>query len=79
MSFYLVVKGTFDIILSLAVRSAMDLWWLRLLIGLVEVLVGFWAAGSWDRSVVLLVAWVGVVALTRGISELVLAFSLRKG
>jgi uncharacterized membrane protein HdeD (DUF308 family) len=78
MSIYLVVKGTLSVIFALADRKELELWWLRLTIGVVEVLVGFWAAGYWGRSSVLLVAWVGVTALTRGITEIVMAFSLRR-
>jgi uncharacterized membrane protein HdeD (DUF308 family) len=43
-----------------------------------ELLIGFWAAGSWNNSVVVLVAWVGAAALTRGITEIVGAFQLRE-
>jgi uncharacterized membrane protein HdeD (DUF308 family) len=77
MSFYLIVKGTADVILSLAFRDV-ELWWLRLITGLIEVVIGFWAAGYWGRSVTLLLVWIGVIALTRGIGEIVLAFSLRR-
>ena len=41
------------------------------------MLIGFWAAGYWGPSAVLLVVWVGVIALTRGITEVVFAFKLR--
>ena len=38
---------------------------------------GFWAAGYWGRSATLLIVWVGVIALTRGITEIIFAFKLR--
>ena len=50
MSFYLIVKGTADVILSLAFRDV-ELWWLRLITGLIEVVIGFWAAGYWVSTV----------------------------
>jgi uncharacterized membrane protein HdeD (DUF308 family) len=78
MSFYFVLKGTFDIILAIAQRPENDLWWLGLTIGVAEVLLGFWAAGNFGHKVILLVIWVGAAALTRGISEIVFAFSLRQ-
>jgi uncharacterized membrane protein HdeD (DUF308 family) len=77
MSFYFVLKGTFDIAVAFATRPENDLWWLGLTLGIVEVLLGFWAAGDFGHKVILLVIWVGAAALTRGISEIVLAFTLR--
>jgi uncharacterized membrane protein HdeD (DUF308 family) len=77
MSFYFVIKGTFDIASSLATRAEDELWWLGLALGIVEVLLGFWAAGNFGHKVILLVIWVGAAALTRGISEILFAFSLR--
>jgi len=78
MSFYFVLRGGFDIVIALLGRVADDLWWLGLLVGLVELLVGFWAAGYFGRSAVLLVAWVGALALTRAVTEFMLAFRLRR-
>ena len=40
--------------------------------------LGFWAAGYWSRSATLLVAFVGAMALLRGINEIVLAFRLHE-
>lgn len=78
MSFYFVLRGGFDIVVSLLGRAADDLWWLTLLLGVVELLVGFWAAGYFGRSAILLVTWVGVVALTRAITEFMLALRLHR-
>jgi len=77
MSFYFVLKGTFDLVLAIATRPENDVWWLGLTIGIAEILLGFWAAGDFGQKVILLVIWVGAAALTRGISEIVFAFSLR--
>jgi uncharacterized membrane protein HdeD (DUF308 family) len=77
MSFYFVFKGGFDLVLAIAARDVLDLWWLRLALGIVEVLLGFWAAGYFGRSVTLLVVWVGATALTRGIGDLFAAFAVR--
>jgi len=44
----------------------------------VELMIGLWAAGSWNLSIVVLVAWVGAAALIRGITEIVGAFQLRE-
>lgn len=76
MSFYFIVKGIFDIVLAFAGRAG-SFSWLTLLIGIAQVLIGFWAAGNFGHRVILLVVWVGVVALTRGITEIALAFTIR--
>jgi uncharacterized membrane protein HdeD (DUF308 family) len=78
MSFYFIVKGAFDITISLLAKEAFGVWWLHLLLGIAELLIGFWAAGNFGNRVILLVIWVGVLALTRGIGEIVLAFELKK-
>ena len=77
ISFYFVIKGTFDIAISLATRPVNDVWWIGFSLGIVEVLLGFWAAGDFGHKVILLVVWVGAAALTRGISEIMFAFTLR--
>ena len=76
-SFFLIFKGFFDIIVAIATRDEIHVWWVQLIAGIVEVLIGFWAAGYWGRSAVLLIIWVGVIALMRGITEIVFAFKLR--
>jgi uncharacterized membrane protein HdeD (DUF308 family) len=70
------VKGIFDLALSLANVRA-PLWWLRLLVGIAEIILGFWAAGDFGHKTVLLLVWVGAAALTRGIMDIVAAFALR--
>jgi uncharacterized membrane protein HdeD (DUF308 family) len=77
ISFYFILKGTFDLIVALATREENEVWWLGLILGIVEILLGFWAAGDFGNKVILLVVWVGVAALTRGISEILFAFTLR--
>ena len=78
VGFFLVLKGTFDFVMALATRHDGDLWWLLLICGILEVLLGFWASGYPGRSVSLLLVWVGISALVRGITQLILAFQIRK-
>jgi uncharacterized membrane protein HdeD (DUF308 family) len=78
-SFFLVIKGTFDIVLAFVSRSESGLWWLGLIAGVAQVLLAFWAAGAFGREAVLLVVWVGAAALIRGITEICLAFAVREG
>jgi uncharacterized membrane protein HdeD (DUF308 family) len=77
LSFYFIVKGAFDLIVGIARRSELDLWWATLLLGVAEILLGFWAAGDFGHRTILLVVWVGAAALTRGISEIATAFAVR--
>jgi uncharacterized membrane protein HdeD (DUF308 family) len=76
-SFFLVLAGTFDIIFAISVRRQIEVWWLQLVGGIIELSLGFWAAGYYGRSAVLLVAWVDAFAVTRSIRDIVLAFRIR--
>lgn len=77
-SFFLVFAGAFDIIISISVRHEIGVWWLQLVGGIVELALGFWAAGYYGRSAVLLVAWVAAYAVIRGVRDIVLAFRVRE-
>jgi uncharacterized membrane protein HdeD (DUF308 family) len=77
IGWYLVFKGMFGVILSIAGRHEINLWGLLLASGIVEMLIGVWAIGSPLRSAWLLVIWIGLAALFRGITEIILAFRLR--
>ena len=76
IGWYILFAGIMDIVTSIAVKEENDLWWLQLVLGIAEVLIGFWAVGYTGRSVALLVIWVGASALARGISSIVLGFGL---
>jgi len=77
MSFYFVFRGSFDIATSLA-ASRVPGWWVLLLVGIAEIAIGFWAAGSWNVSVVVLVSWVAAGALIHGVGQIASAFLVRK-
>lgn len=77
IGWYLIFKGFLDIVVSLSTRAEQDLWWLGLVVGIAELLIGFWAAGSPRQSIALLIIWVGAAALARGVMEIILAFRLR--
>ena len=77
IAFFLLFKGIFDIMVSFIAKETLELWWLQLVIGILEIILAFWVAGSFRRSVILLVAYVGIVALSRGITEIFVAFKLR--
>ena len=74
----LIFRGTLDIFTSLDARAVNRAWWLGMVAGIVEILLGFWASQQYlsVRGALLLV-WVGFFALFRGISEIVIAFEVR--
>ncbi len=77
-SFFLIFAGTFDIVAAISARRKIEVWWLQLVGGIIEVVLGFWAAGYYGRSAVLLVAWVAAFTLIRGVRDIVLAFRIRE-
>jgi uncharacterized membrane protein HdeD (DUF308 family) len=77
MSFYFIFRGSFDIAMAF-VGSRLPGWWVLLLVGLAEIAIGFWAAGSWKVSVVVLVSWVAAGALVHGIGQISSAFLIRR-
>jgi uncharacterized membrane protein HdeD (DUF308 family) len=79
MSFYFIIRGGFDLASAFSLPSALGSRGLTAFLGFVEVLIGFWAAGSWGLSAALLVGWVGGVALIRGLAEIAIAFQIRPG
>jgi uncharacterized membrane protein HdeD (DUF308 family) len=77
VAWVLLFKGIFDIAVAVVTHETVRLWWLGLIVGIVEVLLAFWAAGYFRGSALLLVVWVAALALMRGITEIVMAFRLR--
>jgi uncharacterized membrane protein HdeD (DUF308 family) len=77
IAWYLLFKGMLDIVLAFVTKDVNEAWWLGLIVGFIELLLGFWAAGHFGRSAALLVLFVAAIALTRGIGDIVFAFRLR--
>jgi len=75
ISFYFIFAGTWNLVSSLTMRQISG-WWIQLVSGLVELGLGFWAAGSWRVSASLLVALVAAITLIRGVTQISLAFSI---
>ena len=74
----LIFKGTLDIINAITTRDVNSTWWLGLVAGILELLLGFWASQqAFPARGALLLLWVGFFALFRGISEIVVAFEVR--
>ena len=74
----LILKGTLDIIAAVVTRDVNPSWWLGLVTGILELILGFWASQqAFPARGALLLLWVGFFALFRGISEIVVSFELR--
>jgi uncharacterized membrane protein HdeD (DUF308 family) len=76
IGWYLLFKGLFDVMISIVDREVIPLWGLLLAAGLFEMAIGFWALGYPGRSAWLLIIWVGIGALLRGVTDIVAAFSI---
>ena len=75
-----ILRGSLDLVTSIASREVNQAWWLGTTAGILEILIGFWASQQmFPARAVLLIFWVGFFALFRGISDVVLAFELRPG
>ena len=77
VAWYLIVFGTIHIVNALA-GPKLPWWWTGLLLGISELVLGVWAARSWERSLVTLVTLVGVWAICRGVNEIFAGFTLRQ-
>jgi uncharacterized membrane protein HdeD (DUF308 family) len=77
MGYFLLFKGIYDITLAFVTRPVFELWWIQLIVGIIEIVLAFAVAGNFRQKAILLVVFVGVIALTRGITELIFAFKLK--
>ena len=75
---FLVVKGTFDFSVGILLRHDFEFWWMTMIAGILEILLGIWALGYPGRSAALLLLWVGIGGIIRGVVEIMTAFQLRK-
>jgi uncharacterized membrane protein HdeD (DUF308 family) len=79
----LILEGAFEIARAIASREQSPFWWIGLLSGLLLLLLAFWVSSS-DREfnlgkrAALILFWVGFMALFRGISQIGLAFGVRR-
>ncbi len=78
IGWFVLFAGIIDLVTAIATREINDLWWLGLILGIVQIMIGFWAVGYAGRSIALLVVWVGATALARGVSNLFVAFGLHR-
>ena len=77
MGLFMLAKGIFDVTVAFVTKGEFELWWLQLVTGIIFILLAFWVAGNFREKAILLVIYVGIIALVRGITELYLAFKLK--
>ncbi len=74
----LILMGAFQIVVAVLSRATNEVWWLGLIVGIIELLLGFWASQQYyPARAALILLWVGFFALFRGITEIVTAFQVR--
>lgn len=74
----LVFRGSFDLFTSIAAREINPAWWLGMIAGVLEILLGFWVSQQeFPARALLLILWVGFFALFRGFSDILMAFEIR--
>jgi uncharacterized membrane protein HdeD (DUF308 family) len=74
----LIFKGALDTIAAVVTKEVNSSWWLGLVAGILEIVLGFWASQqAFPARGALLLLWVGFFALFRGISEIVIGFEVR--
>jgi uncharacterized membrane protein HdeD (DUF308 family) len=71
-------RAALDLISAIMTRDVNRAWWLGLVAGILELVLGFCASQQmFPARGALLLIWVGFFALFRGISEIVIAFELK--
>jgi uncharacterized membrane protein HdeD (DUF308 family) len=78
----LVFSGAFEIARGVASRGENPYWWTGLIGGVLLLLLAVWASSadpqaSLARRTYLILFWVGFMALIRGVTQIMLAFTLR--
>jgi uncharacterized membrane protein HdeD (DUF308 family) len=78
LGFLLLMLGTFEIIIAVSTKDVNPLWWLGLIAGILFLVLAFWASQQLvTAKASLLIFYVGLMAMFRGISQIVFAFGLR--
>jgi uncharacterized membrane protein HdeD (DUF308 family) len=74
----LIFRGSLDLVTSISSRDINPAWWLGLIAGVLQILLGFWVSQQeFPARALLLILWVGFFALFRGFSDILLAFEVR--
>lgn len=78
LGFMLLLVGVYEIARAFVTKSENEGWWLSLVVGILYLVLAFWVSQQLDPvKGQLLLFIIGIFALLRGMSEIVLAFALR--
>jgi uncharacterized membrane protein HdeD (DUF308 family) len=78
LGFLLLMMGTFEIIAAVSTKDVNPVWWLGLIAGILFLILAFWASQQLvPARAQLLIFYVGIMAMFRGISQIAFAFGLR--
>ena len=75
IGFMFLFVGILDLIIAFSDRTG--LWWIRMITGFICIGLAFWASGDFQRKATLLVVWVALFCLFRGINSFIVAFTVR--
>ncbi len=79
VGFILVIYGGVELAEAIVTRDVNPLWWLGLTLGILLILLGFWTSQQLlTVQAQLLIFYVGLAALFRGIGQIVTAFQVRR-
>jgi uncharacterized membrane protein HdeD (DUF308 family) len=73
---FVVVSGVLHVVGAIANRWA-PLWWLVLILGLIEIPIGIWALRRPGLTLAVVITLVGVWAIVIGIWQILIAFEIR--
>ena len=74
----LIFRGSLDLVTSISTREINPAWWLGMIAGVLQILLGFWVSQQeFPARALLLLIWVGFFAVFRGFSDILLAFEVR--
>jgi uncharacterized membrane protein HdeD (DUF308 family) len=76
VAWYLAIGGIFSVVAAFA-GPKRDWWWLGLVVGVLQFLLGIWAIGSPGRELLLLINLVGVYMVFFGVAEIFAGFAIR--
>ena len=79
LGFILLFMGTLSIMTAVASKAWNPLWGLGLTAGVLEIFLAIWVSQRFiPARVTLILVWVGLMGIFRGIEHIVLAFSVRR-
>lgn len=78
IGWYLLVRGCADVVLATMARATDRTWGLAMVLGVVQTVLGFYAASSFSRTAGVVVVVLAALAVVRAIADLVTAMQLRE-